>query len=156
MLTPKTVHVFAIIKQYLHDFHVTTVPCAQSRFALSDVPPEQVAASKKKEFVWTNDEAELLLAVIHNYKIKRLVEGTSDYQQTYATVFIQVFVFAFYTSVYERFYLLRFQGLHLGLQIQKSLCCVSVFNWKHFKQRLNRHGDHQGWVIPEIAHSIQV
>ena len=36
----------------------------------------RAAASKKKEFVWTDDEAELLLTVTHDYKIKHLVEGT--------------------------------------------------------------------------------
>ena len=32
--------------------------------------------SKKPEFVWTDDEAELLLNVTHNYKVQQLVEGT--------------------------------------------------------------------------------
>ena len=38
--------------------------------------PKRAAASKKKEFVWTDDEADLLLTVTHEYKIKHLVEGT--------------------------------------------------------------------------------
>ena len=54
---------------------------ARSRFVLSDFPLNRAAASKKKEFVWTDDEAELLLAVTHDCKIKRLVEGTRDYRQ---------------------------------------------------------------------------
>ena len=65
--------------------YVTTVQYAQSRYALSAVPPKRVAASKKKHFVSTDNEAELLLAVTHtcNYKIKYLVEGTRDYWKTY-------------------------------------------------------------------------
>ena len=59
--SPKTVHVVVIIKQYLHDFHVTIVPCAWSQYVLSNLPPKLVAASKKKEYVWTDDEAELFL-----------------------------------------------------------------------------------------------
>ena len=59
---------------------MTTVLCAQSRCALSNFSPKRAAARKKKEFVWTDDVAEL--AVTHDYKIKRLVEGTRDYRQT--------------------------------------------------------------------------
>ena len=49
-------HVIVIIKQYPRDFHVTIVPRARSGYALSDMPPKRAAASKKKEFVWTDDE----------------------------------------------------------------------------------------------------
>ena len=82
MFSPKTVHIIIIIKQYPRDFHVTIVPRARSGYALSDMPPKRAAASKKKEFVWTDDEAELLLTVTHDYKIKHLVEGTRDYRLT--------------------------------------------------------------------------
>ena len=79
-------HVIAIVKQYPRDFHVTTVPRAprraRSRFALSEFSTKRAAASKKKEFAWKDDEAELLLAVTRDCKIKRLVEGTCDYRQT--------------------------------------------------------------------------
>ena len=61
MFSPKMVHVIVIIKQYPHDFHATIVPCAQSRYTLSNMPPKLAATSKKKEFVWTDDEAEQLL-----------------------------------------------------------------------------------------------
>ena len=71
----------AIIKRYPPDFHVTTVHMHRVAFALSGFPLNWAAASKKKEFVWTDDEAELLLAVTHDCEIKRLVEGTRDYQQ---------------------------------------------------------------------------
>ena len=33
-------------------------------------------ATRKKECTWTNDEAELLLNVTHDYKIKHLTDGT--------------------------------------------------------------------------------
>ena len=32
--------------------------------------------SRKPEFVWTDDEAELLLNVTHDYKLQQLVDGT--------------------------------------------------------------------------------
>ena len=41
---------------------------ARGRYALNDIPPKRAAASKKKPFVWANDEAELLLVVTHDYK----------------------------------------------------------------------------------------
>ena len=37
----------------LRDFHTTMVP--------GEIPPKRAAASKKKQFVWMDDEAELLL-----------------------------------------------------------------------------------------------
>lgn len=37
---------------------------------------KQNKATKKKEFTWTEDEAELLLNVTHDYKIKHLTDGT--------------------------------------------------------------------------------
>ena len=67
-----------------------------------------MAANKKKQCVWTDDEAEMLLVVTHDYIGKQLVEGTCDYRQTYASVFIKVFVFTIYTNVLERFHLLCF------------------------------------------------
>ena len=48
------------------------------------MPPKQRASKKnsqtsekkgKKEFVWTDDEAQLLLEVAHDYKLKHLAEG---------------------------------------------------------------------------------
>jgi hypothetical protein len=33
--------------------------------------------SRKKDFIWTNDEVELLLIVTHQYKIQQLTEGMS-------------------------------------------------------------------------------
>ena len=75
-------HVIAIINEYPREFHVTAIPRARSRDAFSDIPPKRVAANKKKQFVWTDDEAQLLLAVTHGYKSKHLVEGTRDYRQT--------------------------------------------------------------------------
>ena len=74
-------HVIVIINKYPCDFHVTAIPRARSRDAFSDVPPKRVVANKKKQFVWTDDEAQSLLAVTHGYKIKHLVEGTRDYWQ---------------------------------------------------------------------------
>ena len=56
--SPKMVHIIVIIKQYLHDSHVTIVPRAWSGYALSVMPPKQAAASKKKKFVWTDDEGD--------------------------------------------------------------------------------------------------
>ena len=78
---PKTLHVIVVIKEYPREFHVTTIPRARSRDALSDIPPKRVAANKKKQFVWTDAEALLLLAVVHGCIIKHLVEGTRDYRQ---------------------------------------------------------------------------
>ena len=40
------------------------------------MPPKKKQNKSKKEFIWTDDEAELLLSVVHDYKIKHLVEGT--------------------------------------------------------------------------------
>ena len=78
MFPPKTLHVIAIINEYPRGFHVTAIPRAWSRDAFSDIPRKRVAATKKKQFVWTDDEAQLLLAVAYGYKIKHLVEGTRD------------------------------------------------------------------------------
>ena len=124
---PKMLHIIVIINAYPRQFHVTTIPHARSRDALGDIPSKQVEANKKKQFVWKDDEAQLLLAVTHDYKIKHLVEGTCDYRQTKASVFITLFIFTVYMSVFERFPLLHFQSLHLGLQIQKSPFLVCVF-----------------------------
>ena len=57
----KKARIIVIIKQYPCDFHTTIVLHAQSRYALSNMPPKRAAASKKEEFVWTDNEAELLL-----------------------------------------------------------------------------------------------
>ena len=40
------------------------------------MPPKKKQDKSKKEFIWTDDKAELLLNVVHDYKIKHLVEGT--------------------------------------------------------------------------------
>lgn len=42
------------------------------------MPPKKKLSEKKskKEFIWTDDEAQLLLDVAHDYKVKHLVEGT--------------------------------------------------------------------------------
>ena len=40
------------------------------------MPPKKKQDKSKKEFIWTDNEAELLLNVVHDYKIKHLVEGT--------------------------------------------------------------------------------
>ena len=37
------------------------------------MPPKKKG---KKDFVWTDDEAELLLNVTHHYKVQQLAEGT--------------------------------------------------------------------------------
>ena len=58
---PKTVHVIVMIKQFPHDFLMTIVPRARGRYALSNVPTKRAEASKRKEFVWTDNEVELLL-----------------------------------------------------------------------------------------------
>ena len=76
--SPKTLHAIVIINERPREFHVTATPCARSRDVFSDVPQKPVAANKKKQFVWTDDEAQLLLAVTQGYKIKHLVEGTRD------------------------------------------------------------------------------
>ena len=81
-VSPRKVHVIVIIKQYSRDFQATIVPRAWSQYALSDMLPKWAAASIKKEFVWTDDKAELLLTVTEDYKIKHLVEGTYDYRLT--------------------------------------------------------------------------
>ena len=47
---------------------------------LIDIPRKRVAASEKKQFVWMDIEAEQLLKVTHEYKVKHLVEGTRDYR----------------------------------------------------------------------------
>ena len=60
------------------EIHMIAIPRARSREAFSDIPQKRVAANKKKQFVWTDDKAQLLLAVLHGYKIKHLVEGTCD------------------------------------------------------------------------------
>ena len=39
------------------------------------MPPKKDNSGKKKDFVWSNDEAELLLSVTHEYKIQCLTEG---------------------------------------------------------------------------------
>ena len=75
---PKTLQFIVIINEYPREFHVTAIPRARSRDVFSDIPRKRVAANKKKQFVWTDDEAQLLLAVTHGYKIKHLVEGTRD------------------------------------------------------------------------------
>ena len=67
---PKTLHVIVIINKYSREFHVTTIPRARSRDALSEIPPKRVAANKKKRFVWTDDEVHLLLAVTHTCNSK--------------------------------------------------------------------------------------
>ena len=90
---PKLLHFIVIINGYPSEFHVTTIPhdnnstwqqlhVHESRDSYSDISSKQVAANKRKQFFWTNDEAELLLAVTHDYKIKNLVEGTCNYRQT--------------------------------------------------------------------------
>ena len=125
------------INKHPREFHVTAIPRAQSWDAFSNVPRKQVAANKKKQFAWTDDEAQLLPAVTHGCKINHLVEGTHDYRQTQVSVFITVLIFAVYMSVFkrfrrlhecfERFHLLRFRSLHLGLRIQKFPFSVCVF-----------------------------
>ena len=42
------------------------------------MPPKRAPKNsrKKKDFVWSNDEAEILLTVTHDYKIQHLVNGT--------------------------------------------------------------------------------
>ena len=42
------------------------------------MPPKKKTSEKKgkKEFIWTDDEAQLLLDVAHDYKVKHLAEGT--------------------------------------------------------------------------------
>ena len=47
------------------EFHVTASPRARSRDAFSDIPWKRVAANKKKQFVWTDDEAQLLLFAVY-------------------------------------------------------------------------------------------
>ena len=61
MFSPATVHISVIIKQYQCDFHTAIVSRAWSQYVLSNMPPKRVAASKKKECVRTDDQAELLL-----------------------------------------------------------------------------------------------
>ena len=78
---PKTLHVIVIVNEYPRKFHVTTIPRARSQDTLGDILPKLEAANEKKQFVWTDDEAQLLLAVTHDYKIKHLVEGTCNYRQ---------------------------------------------------------------------------
>ena len=73
---PKTLHVIVIINEYPLEIHMTTIPRAWSWDTLSNIPPKRVADHKKKQFVWTDDEAELLLGVTHDYKAKHLKEGT--------------------------------------------------------------------------------
>ena len=98
--TPKTLHVIVIISEYPREFHVTTIPCGRSWDALCAIPPKWVAANKKKQFVWTDNEVQLLLAVAHSFKIKHLVEGTRDYRQTQSSVFIKV-SFSPFTRVFS-------------------------------------------------------
>ena len=38
--------------------------------------PKKKPGKNKKDFLWTDDEAELLLNVNHNYKVQQLTEGT--------------------------------------------------------------------------------
>ena len=44
------------------------------------MPPKKTNPKKqeksRKDFIWTDDEAELLLNVTHDYKVQHLVEGT--------------------------------------------------------------------------------
>ena len=57
------------------------------------------------------------------------MEGTCtrDYQQMQASVFIEIFIFAIYTSIFERFHLLRFRGHSLDLQVE-SFCFGYAFS----------------------------
>ena len=41
------------------------------------MPPKKQSTSKKKEFYWSDDEAELLLTVTHQYKMQCVGEGTA-------------------------------------------------------------------------------
>ena len=81
-ISTKNVYVIVIINEYPREINVTAIPRARSRDAFSDIRFKWVAANKKKQFVWTDDEAQLLLEVTHRYKIEHLVEGTRDYRQT--------------------------------------------------------------------------
>lgn len=40
------------------------------------MPPKKKQEKGKREFIWTHDESELLLNVIHDYKVQQLSEGT--------------------------------------------------------------------------------
>ena len=40
------------------------------------MPPKKKSEKKSKEYIWTDDNAQLLLEVAHDYKIKHLAEGT--------------------------------------------------------------------------------
>ena len=40
------------------------------------MPPKKKQEKGKKEFMWTDDESELLLNVVHEYKVQQLLEGT--------------------------------------------------------------------------------
>ena len=84
MFPPKTLHIIVIINKYPCEFHVIAIVRARSRDTFSNILPKRVAANEKKQFVnvWMDDEAQLVLAVTHGYKIKHLVEGTRDYRQT--------------------------------------------------------------------------
>lgn len=64
--------------EYVHvrtyDYHMTKVHVADATIK----SPKRAArkTSQKKEFVWSNDEAQLLLEVTHDYKVRHLAEGT--------------------------------------------------------------------------------
>ena len=40
------------------------------------MPPKKGQGKTKKDFVWTDDEAELLLRVTHDYNVQHLDKGT--------------------------------------------------------------------------------
>ena len=61
-----TAHVIGVIQRKPRDRH--------KRYYLA-MPPKK-NNSGKKEFVWSDDEAELLLCVTHEYKTQHLVNGT--------------------------------------------------------------------------------
>ena len=52
-----------------------TCPVQNVRRLYETMPPKKKG---KKDFVWTDDEAELLLNVNHHYKVQQLAEGSKQ------------------------------------------------------------------------------
>ena len=89
-----------VIKQYPCDSYVTIVPHAQSWYVLNDMPLKRAAASKKKELVWTDNEAELLLTWAEQSGCDPFLLCVTWQQINHVTIGWHRFIFAIYTSIF--------------------------------------------------------
>lgn len=116
------------IQRKLHDCHVSTVGLLAAHVSVcrnrDEMPPNRAPKNKeKKDFVWSDDEAELLLNVTHDYKIQHLVNGTcwKSVKSKYADI-LELFRKELPPSEEEASRLIKTTLTSLRMS-QKKMCC---------------------------------